>query len=384
MERDEEEKYLARGADIQSQLAQLFSQSLNIPTFSIDPKFVEDVYDAVVRDVPNLKSLFSQTELRREVSDFVGRTVVFRPKDSELGDRINEFIEGLLEEKEYEAILLLKGLIGLPIGTKLGAMEIIQKDENRKELLEHIRYLEDKRLIYPDNCSWARIVFTSHRMVDVSDVLFRFLELPYSILSLIMHMNLDPGDTVGAIFSKRGSIWFLGGMEVGTGWSRYRSDVFGKHMNRLSSISQKRKPTRLEKKVMQAIQVFWLSRLSSRLEIRFVVLVSAFESLLLTQNDRDYLGLKLAEKTSFLLEDDKDRRVTPFKAMKKFYAKRSDLVHKGQNTIEEKDERETENIFKALVFKLLDLTAEYGKMEQKSHASDRPGVEDYIDALKFA
>ena len=94
--------------------------------------------------------------------------------------------------------------------------------------------------------------------------------------------------------------------------------------------------------------------------------------------------MKLAEKTSFLLEDNKDRRITLFKAMKKFYAKRSDLVHKGQNTINEKDERETESIFTALVFKLLDLTAEYGKMEQKSHASDKPGVEDYVDALRFA
>jgi len=381
----EKEEYLARGAEIQRNIVKLLSDSLKIPVYSIEPKLMENVYDAIIEEVPELKSIFTEDELRREVSNFMSKVVAFHTKGEELGERITEFIEDLKQEKEYEAILLLNGLIDLPIGTKLGVMEIIEKDESRKELMDHIKYVEDKGLIYPQNCSWAKLVFKSYRTIDLSEILYKMLSLPYSILSLIMHMNMDVGDTVGAIYSQKGNIWFLGRIfGPSVGWSKYRADIFGKYLDLLSSISQNKKPTRLEEKIIQAIQVFWLSRLSQRTEIRFLILISAFESLLLTDNDRDYLGLKLAEKTTFLMEEEKDKRNKLFKLMKKYYSKRSDLVHKGENTITDADERKAENIFKNLVFKMLDLTGSYEKMEQKSHDRDKEGVEDYIDSLKFA
>jgi len=385
VDQKDKEAYLAKGAEIQRNLAKLFSDKLKIPVYTIEPQWVEDVYNAFIKDVPELKPLFTEAELRREVTNFVSKVVVFHTKGEELGERITEFIEDLKQEKEYEAILLLNGLIDLPIGTKLGVMEIIEKDESRKGLMDHIKYLEEKRLIYPQNCSWARVVFKSRRSTDLSEILYKILALPYSILSLVMHMNMDVGDTVGAIYSSKGNIWFLGRiLEPGVGWSKYRVDIFGKYMDLFSSISQKRKPTRLEEKIIQAIQIFWLSRLSQRNEIRFLILISAFESLLLTQNDRDYLGLKLAEKTTFLLEKETDKRKKLYKLMKKYYSKRSDLVHKGENKITDADERTANNIFTNLVFKMLDLTGSYEKLEQKSNDRDKQGVEDYIDSLRFA
>ena len=139
----------------------------------------------------------------------------------------------------------------------------------------------------------------------------------------------------------------------------------------------------LEAKIIQAVQVFWLSRQSTRAESRFVLLISALESLLLTQNDRDYLGHKLAEKAAFLLEQERDKRLDLSKRIKRYYGKRSDLMHTGQASIREGDVRAVDNIFIGLAFRLLELTNSYDKMEQKSHDRDKEGIEDYIDSLKF-
>jgi hypothetical protein len=375
--------YLIKGAQIRDDIAKLLTKSLGIPVYPIDPKSIENVYNAIVKEAPELKNIFTEDELRGEVSNFIIKVVTHTNRE-ELGKRVNEFIEDLKHEKEYEAILLLKGLIELPIGTKIGTLEIIEKDDKREKLMEHIKYLEKKKIIDSADCSWARVKFKSHRTSDLSEVLYKILEIPYSVLSIIMRMNLDVRDTVGAIYSPKTAIWFLGTDFRPCGWSRYRAEAFGKYMSLLSSISQKEKPTRLEQKIMQAIQVFWLSRLSTRTEIRFLILISAFESLLLTPSDKDYLGLKLAEKTAFLLENAVEKRIRLFKLMKRYYGIRSALVHEGVNKITEADDRTAENIFKNLVFKVLDLTASYKKMEHKSQYKDTLGIEDYIESLKFS
>ena len=70
--------------------------------------------------------------------------------------------------------------------------------------------------------------------------------------------------------------------------------------------------------------------------------------------------------------------------MKKYYGKRSSLVHNGENTIDGEDSKTVENIFRSLILKLLDLSNTYNKMDQKSHEKDEEGVEDYLNSLKFS
>jgi hypothetical protein len=113
------------------------------------------------------------------------------------------------------------------------------------------------------------------------------------------------------------------------------------------------------------------------------MILSAFESLLLTKSDRDYLGFKLAEKTTFLLESECKKREILYNLMKKFYRLRSDLIHGGNVTIDESTEAHAKEIFKAVVLRLLDLTSKYEKMERKTNEKDTMGVEDYIDEMKF-
>ena len=114
------------------------------------------------------------------------------------------------------------------------------------------------------------------------------------------------------------------------------------------------------------------------------MLISSFESLLLTENDRDYLGKKLSEKVSFLIESEYQRRIDLYRLMKKLYGQRSALIHRGNLKISDTDVRNLENTFKAVVFQILALSKKYTKMEQKSHNKDKEGIEDYINKLKFS
>jgi len=193
--------------------------------------------------------------------------------------------------------------------------------------------------------------------VNSRDVFYKMLELPFGILSLIMDFDCDVRDCAGIIRSPDISkVMFLEPQNEIRGWSRYRAEDRAEYLEILSDISLDNKPNRLRQKVLQAIQVFGLSRLSRKPEIRFLLLISSFESLLLTKNDRDYLGKKLSEKTAFLLESEYQKRIDLYKLMKKFYGQRSALVHSGKSKISDMDVRNLENIFRAVVFRILELS----------------------------
>ncbi len=108
---------------------------------------------------------------------------------------------------------------------------------------------------------------------------------------------MDPRDCPGLIRSPDiQTTAYLSPQKEIIGWSKYRPDIYKDYLDLLSSISIKSKPNKISKKILQALRVYGLSRLSYKPEIRFLLLISSFEALLLTKNDRDYLGKKLSEK----------------------------------------------------------------------------------------
>lgn len=84
--------------------------------YSIQPQWIDDLYKSFVKNVPDLRDHFSEPELRREISNFLSRLLAF-PPGPDFEDIVNNFVDSLRQEKEYEAIILLKGLIELPLGT---------------------------------------------------------------------------------------------------------------------------------------------------------------------------------------------------------------------------------------------------------------------------
>jgi hypothetical protein len=371
---------------LRTEIAESLSKSLNIPVFVINPEAVNKILEGVKQEIPDIEKKYSSHELHEEVSSFVSKFTVMRPKDeAETEKRIKDFLEALEKEKPYEAFIILPSVIGVPVGTKIGSLEIVEQEIDDKHFLEFLNHHKEHKRLYIDGRTQAKVSFSAYTTVDVTKVLYKILELPFAILSLILDTDLDARDCVGMVKSPDVSlIYYLEPQRESRGWSKYRGMYFDEYLERLSKISIDKKPTSLQKKILQALQVYGLSRLSQKAEIRFLFLVSSFESLLLTENDRDYLGKKISEKTAFLLEKDYEKRLKLYKQMKSSYGKRSGLVHSGKTQISDSDVRNLESIFQATVFKLLELSITYSKMEQRERESQQEGVEDFINRLKFA
>jgi hypothetical protein len=373
------------GAKIQRELAESISKNLNIPVFVISPEIIQKLLEEV-KQLPDIEKKYSASELHQEVSSFVSKLTVMRPKDeAEAEKRIKDFIEALEKEKNYEAFIILPSVIGIPIGTKIGNLEIVEQEIEDKHFLEFLNHHKEHKRIHIDGRTQAKVSFSAYTSVEVVKVLHKVLELPFAILSLILDSDLDVRDCIGSIKSSDIPIvYYLEPQRESHRWSKYIGKYFDEHLERLSKISIDKNPTSLQKKILQALQVYGLSRLSQKAEIRVLFLVSSFESLLLTENDRDYLGKKLAEKTAFLLEEEYEKRLKLYKEMKRLYGKRSGLVHSGKTQISDTEVRTLENIFQALAFKLLELSMTYSKMEQRERDNQQEGVEDLINKLKFS
>jgi len=382
MENNEHRK--ASSAIIES-LAKILHEKIGIPVYVMDPIICESLLE-YCKENREISDKFTERELRDEVSYFISKITLFdKPKnEDELEKKFNIFMEGLKKEKEYEAYLLLRDLLDFPVGLKIGALEIVDEVKDKKEVLSHIEYLKKKDLVYTEGRSWGLVKFNSFRTQGVSEKLYDILELPFGILSLVMDFDLDVKDACGAIYSKEGRIYLLSPNTQPRGWTKYLEKAHKKYFDLISDVCNKNKKSKLEQKIVQSIRIYWLSRISEKIEIRFLLTMSSLESLLLTKYDRDYIGLKLSEKAAFLLERDLDKRIALYKIMKKYYEKRSDLIHSGQSNINEIDERTLNSIYQSLVFNLLELGRKYSKMEQKSHEKDEAGIEDYINEMKFA
>ena len=380
-----DEKIQEMGEKIQNQIAETISKSLNMPVFSISQEAIQKVLDEV-KKLPNIEDKYSPSELHEEVAGFLSQGIVFRPKsEAEARERIEKFLLTLEKEKTYEATIVLPSIIGLPVGTKIGNLEIVEPNIEDKHLLEFLEFQKEHNQVYIDGRCQARVIFNAYTSRKVADVLYKLLELPFAIISLLLDFDLNPRDCAGSIKSSDiTTAYFLEPQRKVFGWSRYHSKYLDEHLERLSKISIAKNPSRLQKKILQALQIYGLSRFSQKTEIRFIFLISALESLLLTENDKDYLGKKISEKTAFLLGNDYEKRLQIYKQMKSFYGKRSGLVHSGKTEISDSEVRTLDDIFRATSFKLLELSMSYSKMEQRTRDNEQEGIEDFINKLKFS
>ncbi len=135
-----------------------------------------------------------------------------------------------------------------------------------------------------------------------------------------------------------------------------KSKFHDKQIKKINKIFIKKNPTELEQRILNAIDVYGLIESDTPLHVKFLLCIIGLESLLLGKNDRDYLGMKIAEKVTFLLYDvhwwlkeiynipisDMDKinqsfvekhklesRLKLHKKIQDFYDKRSSLAHEG-------------------------------------------------------
>lgn len=74
---------------------------------------------------------------------------------------------------------------------------------------------------------------------------------------------------------------------------------------RMTKLMRKDEPTELENRIMAIVDIFAMIQNETPPELKFLLKVICLEALLLSEDDRDYLGWKLAEKVAFILGDNK-------------------------------------------------------------------------------
>jgi hypothetical protein len=76
-------------------------------------------------------------------------------------------------------------------------------------------------------------------------------------------------------------------------------------MNKMTRLMRNENRTEIENRIMAVVEIFAMLQGGVQLEAKYLLKVISLEALFLSEDDRDYLGYRLAEKIAFLLGDDK-------------------------------------------------------------------------------
>lgn len=350
-------------------------------------KIWETITDFLLKE-KRISKLHQYIDVFDEVSNSCIWISVYYEKDySKKKELVSNFINRFLSLKHYESIIFIHGITGLPLGLELGNLEITKSPIDDEKYGSHFKMLKTKSTFKPhtgidyNNGTFCKIKFDNYLDITTRKKLYSELELPFSILSIYTDYDLDVLNSIGVTCKKDGPIcdYFPTGLMI-------RTEVFDngnlEYLKIISCILSKSKYNQLEDKILKSLRLYGLSRLSYRIEIRFLILVSACESLLLTGEDRDYSTLKISEKTACLIEDDGRAKYDLYLKMKSIYSKRSKIVHQGDIKIEPEELRFVETIYLKLINKLLIENQKYEEMEKE--LKDRSLAFNYFfDKIKF-
>lgn len=176
-----------------------------------------------------------------------------------------------------------------------------------------------------------------------------------------------------------------GGMEGMTGLPFIGGANYGKFFEEnipiLTGIFVKSNPNEIERKIRNTVRIFGIQTSVKNQQVRFVLLVTCLESLLMTESDRDYLLWKLAEKVAFILDGNK-RKLSDY--IKKAYDKRSAFIHGSKSEdglVTEGDIFNIEGVVSNLVWRMIDLVK-----DGYTHVRKEKGVksiDEYVEETKF-
>jgi len=202
--------------------------------------------------------------------------------------------------------------------------------------------------------------------------ILRFLYGVHFPINHCFYIIEDSEDSGGA-----GEYFYVPSLYIG----KYQSK-FDKRISELTEIMTKPKPTTIESKIKKSLRIFGIQTSLTNEQVRFVLLVTCLESLLLTQSDRDYILWKLAEKTAFLIGKNM-KKVNDY--VKLAYNKRSDFIHGKKNRekyeITKADVYSMEGIVVSIIRKLMEFI-EQGYTEIKKDEGFK-SVDGYIEEIKF-
>lgn len=298
----------------------------------------------------------------------------------------------LLIPKSYEFFFLLKYLYNFPDNYKLGFGS-----------LRHFATLPSAIHSYFIE-KWARNFKARHPQSDVSAYLKREQDAILFTVSLLAHGHEKAIQKAKELASESMHILrifygrdfqpdeyaFLvngnissGGIEESLGVVSIYQDNLDALSNQLSAIFVANTPDDLNKRLRNAARLSGLAIEANRPEVSFTLLTTALEALLMTEGDRDYLRLKIAEKTAFLLENDPHERAMLFEVVKDAYDRRSDFVHQNQNytPVMWTEVIQLWDLFSRVLRRLLGLSKNgYTQIQKKK---GKKTIDALVDELKF-
>ena len=194
----------------------------------------------------------------------------------------------------------------------------------------------------------------------------------------------------------------------------FRTPLIDKRISEINDIINKTSPTDLEQRITNAIEVYGLIDDNTSLHVSFLLCVIALEGLLLSGNDRDYLGWKLSEKITYLIGESEawmimffnlppqmtgtishfkekhllEAKIGLSQLVKELYGKRSGFAHSGltdsEESISEEDFQKVDSIRRWIIERLLELSRNGITHLKKGKGIDNDSLDVYIQKLKYS
>lgn len=147
--------------------------------------------------------------------------------------------------------------------------------------------------------------------------------------------------------------------------------AYEKEIPKLTEILTEPK-SEIDSRIRNALLIFELQTAVIDERVRFVLLATCLESLLMGKADKDYLRWRLAEKSAFLFPANRE---AIYQRVKKAYDMRSGFIHGSNELITKNDRSNLQAIIASILKRLIELESKgFNSMER---------IDEHVRKLKF-
>ncbi|AKJ38511.1 HEPN domain-containing protein [Methanosarcina barkeri] len=324
-------------------------------------------------------------------------SIIFKEPSFEITDKYaEEVVHSFFDVTTDDCVYVpLEEMDGFPSGYKIGTCTIITSEELPQSIKDTI-HISEKHLVETNNRSeevplpkyWIYTKLCSVGQMKQKEEAYYKIDEALSILRLA---------SVGTVFSC--PLFIRRYYTYNSKICRHKTTFFDIYssfpyweglndkINRYTKLFYKENKSTIENTVINALKIFSLHINATSVDIEFNLVMFALEGLLLTENDKDYLGTKLSEKAAFLTEkQSRERRKEIYHTMKAMYSKRSNFVHqkkkpKKEDKITSYDLVFIRKIFLLCVEEILSLEKNGMITKLGRDKDDDKSLDDYIENL---
>jgi hypothetical protein len=160
--------------------------------------------------------------------------------------------------------------------------------------------------------------------------------------------------------------------------------MYSESIDIVRNIFSKEAPNDIERRIKKAIAIFGTQESIVDKSVRFILLITCLESLLMGKSDKDYLTWRLAEKTALVLGRN-TRDIYDY--VKSAYDKRSDFIHgelEKTRLITDEDVSKTKHLVGDVIWVLIvEYIGKKGYSSIEKRNSTILSINEFVDEKKF-